>query len=429
MLVAINSVSMVKTIYIAVFISMLLASFGVAGSLFMLYIKDFYGLESITPIVLSFTLSSSISVIAMFFAGYIYDKYGASLLLIIASISMAGWAILIYYMNTFKFWTQASIIWYAASIVQGFVSPFIMISFNPMLMKIFPTKKGLAVSVTQSAQALAMVFWPYVFIYLIKFVGFFNALTTTGFVSSLSILITAIMFRRIEIERKKIENNNMIHINIDLENKEIVQTKKKEKENMLFLVFIMILFIAISSIIITNFLAGIIEELFTYINVDDLIREDLVPKVMMLSGFLQTITAIAWGYVVDKIGPLKIIPLVYSMETLFTALSFTSYTINPCVSTFSITLRYMFFSAEPIAHWILIPTFFSEKNIGKIAGILNSAPMIALVISPLIGGIIRDKTNSYKHILLLSSLLSLLSLLLYTILRNLAMRFRKTSIL
>ncbi|MEM1644582.1 MAG: hypothetical protein QXL96_01720 [Ignisphaera sp.] len=63
---------MSKIWYIVVaFMSMLFASFGTAGSLFILYIKDIYRLDNITPIAIGATISSGVSIVAMIVMGYL----------------------------------------------------------------------------------------------------------------------------------------------------------------------------------------------------------------------------------------------------------------------------------------------------------------------------------------------------------------------
>ncbi|MEM4849041.1 MAG: hypothetical protein QXM55_05350, partial [Ignisphaera sp.] len=162
---------------------------------------------------------------------------------------------------------------------------------------------------------------------------------------------------------------------------------------------------------VMNFFAGIIEESFTITlgNVE-YIRLEIVPKIMMITGFAQAISAILWGYAIDKLGALKTIPMIYALETISTTLAYLAYRLNPWIVSGFIILRYMFFSAEPVAHWVLVPSLFGLENLGRISGIINSAPMVASLIAPIIAGIIKDNIGTHSYILLISSLLSVISL-------------------
>ncbi|MEM1525687.1 MAG: MFS transporter [Ignisphaera sp.] len=405
-----------KAIYIVVaFISMLLISFGTIGSLFILYIKDIYRLETITSIALAFTISSSASIIAIILVGYLYDKYGLSAPMSLALTSMIFWALCMYSMSRFTSWSKASVLWYTGGVFQGLVTASIMIGINPTLMRLFPARRGLAISASQSAQALAMAFWGYIATYLIHLLGFFNALTVMGLMGTSSIALAMAVFNRVAqipneykdnkdsgIPRNSSKNPNGIVIDVKL-----------------VLVYTMILFIALSSIVVMNFFAGIIEESFTITlgNVE-YIRLEIVPKIMMITGFAQAISAILWGYAIDKLGALKTIPMIYVLETIATTLAYLAYRLNPWIVSGFIILRYMFFSAEPVAHWVLVPSLFGLENLGRISGIINSAPMVASLIAPIIAGIIKDNIGTHSYILLISSLLSVISLSVYINLRR-----------
>lgn len=408
---------MSKIWYIVVaFMSMLFASFGTAGSLFILYIKDIYRLDNITPIAIGATISSGVSIVAMIVMGYLYDRYGLFMPMATATGSMAGWSFCIGYMGRFSSWDQASTVWYVAAVFQGFVMASIMIGLNPTLMTMFPNRRGLAVSVTQSAQALAMSFWSYTSIYLIKLLNFFNALAVMGLIGTTSIALTTIIFSRVRASNLTKGDEDDRHSQNRIEKQDYLSKR------LLALSFAMIFFIALSSIVIMSFFAGLIEESFTFATTSTSIREDIVPQVMMVTGFLQALAAILWGYSIDRLGPLKTIPIIYSMETVSTVFSFIVYTVNPWVASLFIALRYIFFSAEPTAHWALIPVLFGLKSLGKISGILNTAPMIASVLAPVAGGLIRDIYGSHRYILTLSIVLSLLSLVFYIVMKNVANR-------
>ncbi|MEM4682288.1 MAG: hypothetical protein QXR37_02935, partial [Ignisphaera sp.] len=131
---------------------------------------------------------------------------------------------------------------------------------------------------------------------------------------------------------------------------------------------------------------------------------------------------------IDRLGPLKTIPIIYLMETVSTVLSFIVYIVNPWVASSFIALRYIFFSAEPTVHWALIPVLFGLKSLGKISGILNTAPMIASVLAPVAGGLIRDIYGSHRYILILSTVLSLLSLVFYIVMKSVANRAKISSL-
>lgn len=410
---------MSKTIHIitmvTVFVSILLTSFNVVGSLFILYIKDIYQLEFVTPIAIALTISGGISIIAIVFAGYLYDKYGLEAPISIAIASMILWALLMNFMSRVRSWDDAKLLWYAGGLLQGLTLASIMISVNTTLMTLFPYRRGLAVSVSQSAQASAMAFWSYIVTYLIQMLGFFNALTVMGLAGSISIILMTVMFKYIRKDVGKDVGGNVSATSS-------VVSGVRDTKIKLVVIYMMILFIATSSIAIMSFLAGIIEEPFIIAieGVDSVsyVRTVIVPKIMTITGVLQAISAMLWGYAIDKVGVLRTIPVIYGLQTVLTLVAYITYRANPWIVAVSIMLRYMFFVAEPLAHWVLIPTVFGTRNLGKILGVVNSAPMLALLIAPTLAGLIRDAIGSYSYILLTSSILSTISLTIYLYLKK-----------
>lgn len=412
---------MPRAVYMAIlFMLMLFINFGVVGSLFVLYAKDIYGLEAITPIALAFTISSGASIIAVVFVGYLYDRCGITVPASIATASMALWAILIKSMSRSSSWNEVSILWYVGGVFQGLATASIMISVNPTLMMLFPSRKGLAVSVPQSAQALAMSFWSYVAVYLIQMLGFFNALAVMGLTSSISIALAVTVLKKIgegDIGRglggKAKNRAGASTISVSTGRGVGVE---------LAVVYTMILFIALSSIAIMTFLAGIIEEPFVITlngaNSIEYVRTEVVPKVMMITGLVQALSAIPWGYAIDRLGALRVIPAVYALETASAFAAYAMYRASPWAVAGSIALRYSFFTAEPIAHWVLIPTVFGVESLGRVSGVVNSAPMLASLIAPALAGSMRDATGSYGCVLLTSSVLSAMSLVVYLCLKR-----------
>lgn len=140
-----------RTLLVLVFILMLFSSYGVVGSIFVLYLKDIYKLKDVTPITLAFTISSAISILTMFIAGYLYDRYGPSITLVIATTMTATWVFIVNTMQRFSSWDKASLLWYLAGVPQGMAMASTMISVNPTLMKLFPKRRGFAISVSQAA--------------------------------------------------------------------------------------------------------------------------------------------------------------------------------------------------------------------------------------------------------------------------------------
>jgi MFS family permease len=177
----------------------------------------------------------------------------------------------------------------------------------------------------------------------------------------------------------------------------------------------MIFLIATSTIVIMNLLAGILEEPFIKSGEFDneYVRISIIPMIMSIAGIAQALSAFLWGYIIDKFGYTKTLPTIYGFEAFSTALSYIFYS-SPWFVASMISIRYIFFSAEPTVHWILIPALFGLENIGKISGIINSAPMAASLVSPMISGLIRDSTGSHRYILLVSATFSIAALAVYT---------------
>jgi MFS family permease len=397
-----------KTLLVLVFILMLFSSYGVVGSIFVLYLKDIYKLKDVTPITLAFTISSATSILTMFIAGYLYDRYGPSITLAIATTMATIWVFIVNTMQRFPSWDKASLLWYLAGVPQGMAMASTMISVNPTLMKLFPKRRGLAISVSQAAQAFALAFFGNTVPFMARCIGFFNTLTLMGIANIMIMIISLSFFRKIG---KTIASNNKVRQPI-----QGIQKNSSLSVNWgtLFTVYTMIFLIATSTIVIMNLLAGILEEPFIKSGEFDneYVRISIIPMIMSIAGIAQALSAFLWGYIIDKFGYTKTLPTIYGFEAFSTALSYIFYS-SPWFVASMISIRYIFFSAEPTVHWILIPALFGLENIGRISGIINSAPMVASLVSPMISGLIRDSTGSHRYILLASATLSITALAVY----------------
>lgn len=396
-------------VLLTTFIVMLFASYGVVGSIFVLYVKDMYGLRDVTPITLALTISSIVSIVAMFFTGYLYDRYGLSPLLALAATAMVVWVICVNAMGSYTTWDKASVFWYLAGVPQGVALVSTMMSINPTLMMLFPRRRGLAVSVSQAAQAFALAFWSYVATHLIKSTGFFKALTVIGVANAILISIAMAIFRKtVKFDRKTSNESPKTSSSQHT-------IRASINKALLWSVYAMVFLIALSSMILMNLLAGVLEEPFSvYMGMDaEYVRSTIVPRIMSITGVVQAIAAFFWGYLIDKLGPLKAIPVIYGSETLTTVIAFSLYRDYPWIAISFISLRYVFFSAEPTVHWVLIPEIFGIENLGKISGIINSAPMVSSTVSPILSGLVRDITKSHRFILLSSFMLSIFAIMIY----------------
>ncbi|MEM4824840.1 MAG: MFS transporter [Desulfurococcaceae archaeon] len=397
---------MLKLINVAIsFIVMLFINIGVIGSLLILYIRDIYRLETITPIAVSFTIGGMLSAISMPIAGHVYDKKGPRVMLSFTASCTLLWGLCMYLMGKTGSWSHAMIAWYFAWAFQGFAFPFVVMSINPVLMMTFPDRRGLVISITQSAQALSMAFWPYMLRHMAQVLGFFNALATIGVLNALILMFASALHNRLNGYAKPSGHE-----------KASALPGNQRRVTGLITVFLMIFFIAMSSMIIMSFFAGILEDLFQGPgkHITD-VNGTLIPLIMSLTGLLQALMAMPWGILIDKIGPFKTIPATYMAETLSTFLAFITYTSNPWITSVFIVMRYVFFTGEPVAHWTLIPLIFGIENFGLISGTLNSAPIASSIIAPLLGGLIKDITGSYRALLILSTGLSLLAFSVYGI--------------
>lgn len=417
----------IALVYVSAFTVILFISFGMAGSLTILYVKDWFGLDSITPVALYLTISFTVSTIMMFFAGHLYDKWGPVAPLLLALLSIAVWTLCVNTLARQRVWDSARWLWYTAGALNGLALSSAIMGVNPTLMRINPSKRGLSVSVSQTAMALAMVVWSNIITVLAVRMGIFSALTVAGLVNVAVILMSLTVFRGLA---KVIPPDSRGRTAREARPGNLNgESKPGQLMRLLVQVFLMVLSVALSSMALVQFLAGLVEESFARLAMaPEEVRTTIVPTVMTIAGLAQAVSAVLWGYAIDRFGPLRAIPIVYSLETISSVIAYMLVFANPWIAAGFIVARLAFFGAEPVAHWVLIPVVFGSANLGKISGIVNSAPMVAALISPVISGLIRDSIGSYSYILLVSAILSTVALAAYFYLISLQRKREKRAL-
>jgi len=353
-----------------------------ALSLFFNPMLNFYSLSIATPIAFGMTISSAVALMLSPTMGRLYDRRGASLPLYIASASQLVSGALTWLMRMFK-WSVAQVFWYAGAAFGGIAMTGLALSINPLMAALYPSRPGLAIAFAQLGNYISMILWPPIVAALLRSVDMFLTLLLLSLVSVIATALVATVLRGRAPSGSGYGEAS------------------SETPRLFKLLLIPIFLIASSSMMIISFLAPIISEV--------LLAE--ASSVMMLGGVAQVVGAVAWGLMLEKVDVLKALPATYLIQTA-TVLPISVYSGLRKVALPLLLCRLAAFAGEPVTHMTSIPRLFNRREMGRLLGLQNTAVMLASITAPVLGGLIRDSTGTYRAVLIASAMLSLLASLI-----------------
>jgi predicted MFS family arabinose efflux permease len=343
---------------------------------------NFYSLSIATPIAFGMTISSAVALMLSPTMGRLYDRRGASLPLYIASASQLVSGALTWLMRMFK-WSVAQVFWYAGAAFGGIAMTGLALSINPLMAALYPSRPGLAIAFAQLGNYISMILWPPIVAALLRSVDMFLTLLLLSLVSVIATALVATVLRGRAPSGSGYGEAS------------------SETPRLFKLLLIPIFLIASSSMMIISFLAPIISEV--------LLAE--ASSVMMLGGVAQVVGAVAWGLMLEKVDVLKALPATYLIQTA-TVLPISVYSGLRKVALPLLLCRLAAFAGEPVTHMTSIPRLFNRREMGRLLGLQNTAVMLASITAPVLGGLIRDSTGTYRAVLIASAMLSLLASLI-----------------
>jgi len=384
-----------RLLYIVVgALAMLIGSWRMNISIFYRHLMSYYNIGTITVLTIGFTISAFVSIFSSYFLGFVYDRKGISTVLYIGVITQLFSSIIVYLMRFYP-WSFAAWLWYIGNGVAGLGLPSLMLSINPMIMRIFSRRLDIALAIIQSSNYLALTLWSPIITKLVNFMDVFTVFLILSIVSVAPMILC-------------------IKICGDFSN---VQKRKQNKieygdsiPKLFILLLIPIFLIALSSTMLLQFIAQIVTDFYKMFGIEESTAlQHHTPFAISVSGVFQTLGAFTWGFIAMRIGALKTLPLLYFFEatTMFTAIELSKHSLETAIAM--LWLRFFAFGGEPVTHMLLIPTLFGQENIGKLLGMQTSVVMTSLVIGPVIGGLARDLTGSFITTAYLSALLSLVA--------------------
>lgn len=360
-------------------------------SIFYPYLMNYYEIDSITPIALIATISSGIAVFSSSFLGVLYDRKGPSILLFIGASTQFLSALAVWFMRYYP-WNISMWLWYVSGTIVGFGFPALMVSINPTIIRMFSARPDIALAIVQSSGYLALTFWSPIISRMVFLTDVFTIFLLLSIVTTAVMLICARIY------------NNLGAVYGPQRRKQGSQAVPK----LFILMLIPILFIAISSTMLLQFIAPIITEFCRNFGIDseEIIQQHYVPLVMGISGILQSVGAFTWGFISRRIGVLKSFPLLYALQavTAFLIVALSRFSLEAVIVMF--WLRFLVFGGEPVIHMVLIPTLFGQENLGRLLGLQTSTVMVSAILGPIVGGLARDLTGTFINTVLLSAVFS-----------------------
>ncbi len=382
---------MSKLIYVVVGVAtVLVAGWRMNLSIFYPYLMDYYGIDSVTSIALSITISSAVAAFSSSFLGVLYDRRGSVLPLYIATFTQLLSAFLVWFMKFYP-WSISMWLWYMGGAIMGLAFPALIMSINPTIIRIFSTKPDIALAIIQSSNYLALTFWSPIISRMVVVMDVFTIFILLSIASIAMMLICIRTYSGL---------GTVYRLQQEGQSSQVIP-------RLFILMLIPIFFIATSSTMLLQFIAPIVTEFCGNFGIDfEKALQHYVPLVMSVSGILQSLGAFTWGLISRRIGVLKTFPLLYALQALtaFLIVTFSRFSLEATIIAF--WLRFLVFGGEPVIHMVLIPTLFGQENIGRLLGLQTSIVMFSSILGPVIGGLARDFTRTFTNTVFLSAIFS-----------------------
>jgi hypothetical protein len=248
-----------------------------------------------------------------------------------------------------------------------------------MVIALFPSKAGYALAFTQTGNYLSFLAWSPIAYALLASLDPFSVYAAFTAVSLATTAVCAAAYRRVRPEASGRTSREKSSLGFP---------------RMFLLLLVLVFEIAASSTIVLSFAAPIFEE----------ICPQWAPAAMAAAGLAQVAGAVAWGYLLERVDALKLIPATYALEFASALLSAALFGTDAALAAALLLLR---FAGEPLVHTMVVPKLFGKDAVGSLLGIQMSVVMLSSVLAPLAGAIARDAAGSYRASVLLSAFLSL----------------------
>lgn len=363
-------------------------------SMFYQHLMSFYGIESVTQVAAFVAISSGVGVLASSVFGVLYDRKGPSAPLLVGSLAQLASGALVLLMKG-RPWDEAVWYWYASAAASGFVFPSVSVTVNPTVIRSVPTKPQLALAVAQSGSYLSLALWSPAVAYLIARTDPFYTYMVASLVTALVTSTCALSYRGIHPLRRRTEEAG---------------TDPGSRRAYL-LVLPLIFLVATSSIVLISFLAPIITEVCESSGIP---REEAVsvytPAVMGTAGVLQTAGGLFWGLLSTRLGILRTVVALYSVQSASSLIVAASSGAYPWLALSALLLRLFAFGGEPVVHMSIVPAIFGGSGVGRAIGQQISVVMLSSILGPTLGGLIRDATRTYLAVVSVSAALTALAL-------------------
>ncbi|MCC6064571.1 MAG: hypothetical protein LM576_01180 [Thermofilum sp.] len=374
----------VKVAYLyalAGFSLLLLNGWRMVLSVFYSPLMRVFGLTAVTPVAAASAVWGLASMLASPIAGRVYDRKGPALALLAASILQAISGLAVWLMRFYP-WGSAQWLWYAAAAANGAIASLLMMSVSPMVIALFPSKAGYALAFTQTGNYLSFLVWSPIAYALLASLDPFSVYAAFTAVSLATTAVCAAAYRRVRPEASGRTSRGKSSLGFPR----------------MFLPLLVLVFeIAASSTIVLSFAAPIFEE----------ICPQWAPAAMAAAGLAQVAGAVAWGYLLERVDVLKLIPATYALESASALLSAALFGTDAALAAALLLLRFAAFAGEPLVHTMVVPKLFGKDAVGSLLGVQMSVVMLSSVLAPLAGAFARDAAGSYRASVLLSAFLSL----------------------
>lgn len=138
-----------------------------------------------------------------------------------------------------------------------------------------------------------------------------------------------------------------------------------------------------------------------YLMLDGGIAEVTAGQMFALAGLVSVISGSLWGHISDRIGRLRTLIIVYSLQAAILA-GFAS-SVHPVWLFTGIVIYAATLWAVPTIMMVVVGDFVSSRNVAVAMGFVTLFFGIGQFISPMITGWMVDQTHSYASAFLLSA--------------------------
>ncbi|AKG92152.1 Nitrate/nitrite transporter [Geoglobus ahangari] len=346
-------------------------------SLFYHPLQQHYGISSVAPFTLAFSLITLTYSIFIIPAGIIYDRLGPRIPLIAGAFVIFSGYLLASQMKLFE-WDVARIQYYVGlGILPGLGIALVDAVPRPLASKWFLDRPGTAIGLVAVGFGIGAAVMTPVITYLLESYGVFRAFALIGLLYFGVIVLCSLPMRDPPVKR----GEESLDFSLGMVARDI-------RFYRLWFAFFLSSF---AGLMVIGNAAPILRK-----------GAEKVPELAGLVALFLIVTSLAnaggrfaWGVVLDRLGVFRALRLNFvlsAIASILLAYLYSSYLVFPLAS-----VVYANYGGVLAMFPAAVSIYFGKKYAGRIYGAIFTAWGFSGLLAPYVGGLIRDMTGEYVY--------------------------------